>query len=115
MKYAGEEWLVHEMRSSIVAVDELVSHSDGPTNGVCKFDAGNLSLLLQGNVYEGYACNAVTGYISTAAIREIEYAVRSRILELLIELENLVPAASEVMIGNLRGNQVDASGTVADF
>jgi hypothetical protein len=55
-------------------------------------------LLLQGNVYEDMACNAISGDISVVAMREIKQSVRSRILELTIELEKRVPEAIEVTL-----------------
>jgi hypothetical protein len=70
-----------------------------------------LILLLQGKVYEGYACNDVTGSIGVTQLRELQHAVRSRILELLIELEKSVPGASQISIGNDQSNS-DQSGKV---
>ena len=96
-KFAGEKWNRHEMRQSIAAVDDLLASSkDG---GWLHIDAANLILLLQGKVYEGYACNAVSGTIPRAALAEIRHAVRSRVLELTIELEKAVPEATTIAVG----------------
>jgi len=57
------------------------------------------TLLLQGNVYPDYACNAVTGNISRSALAAIRHSVRSRLLELTIELEKSIPEASAVTLG----------------
>ena len=94
-KHAGEGWTKYEVRESIAAVDEMVKKnaSDGGSFGI---DASNLILLLQGKVYEGYACNDVSGSISPTAFYEIQQTVRSRILELTIELERSVPGAAHV-------------------
>jgi hypothetical protein len=61
-------------------------------------NASNLILLLQGKVYEGWACNEVTANMSPVAPREIVQAVRARILELTIALEKRVPEAVEVTL-----------------
>jgi RNase P protein component len=96
-KFAGEKWTRHEMRQSIAAVDDLLaSAKDG---GSFNINAANLILLLQGKVYEDYACNSVTGTVSRAALAEIRHAVRSRLLELMIALERSVPEASTIVIG----------------
>lgn len=96
-KFAGEKWNRHEMRQSIAAVDDLLASSkDG---GSLHIDAANLILLLQGKVYGGYACNAVSGTIPRAALAEIRHAVRSRVLELTIELEKAVPEATTIAVG----------------
>ena len=62
-------------------------------------DASNLILRLQGKVYKDYACRSVTGILSKAALAELQYAVRSKILELTIELEKQIPLAANVEVG----------------
>jgi len=106
-KHAGEGWTKYEVRESIAAVDEMVKKnaSDGGSFGI---DASNLILLLQGKVYEGYACNDVSGSISPTAFYEIQQAVRSRILELTIELERSVPGAAHVAFGTTNAEKKDA-------
>jgi hypothetical protein len=96
-KYAGAHWTSYQIRQSVSSIDELVSAND--KSGVLHIDAANLILLLQGNVYEGYACNSASGQISKASLVEIQNAVRTRALELTIQIEKSVPAASVVAIG----------------
>lgn len=111
-KFAGESWTTYQMRQSIAAVDEFVNASKD-SGGTLSINASNLILLLQGNVYENYACNEVTGMISVAQLRELQHAVKSRILELLIELESSIPAASQISIGNETATPApDQSGKV---
>lgn len=105
-KYAGDSWTKYEVRESITAVDEVVKKSaDGGSFGI---DASNLILLLQGKVYDGYACNDVSGSISPTAFYEIQQTVRSRILELTIELEKSVPGAMHVAFGTKAANKSEA-------
>jgi hypothetical protein len=96
-KFAGEKWNRHEMRQSIAAVDDLLASSKDV--GSPHIDAANLILLLQGKVYEGYACHAVSGTIPRTALAEIRHAVRSRVLDLTIELEKAVPEATTIAVG----------------
>lgn len=106
-KHAGETWTKYEVRESIAAVDEMVKKNaaDGGSFGI---DASNLILLLQGKVYDGYACNDVSGSISPTAFYEIQQAVRSRILELTIELERSVSGATHVAFGTSSAEKKDA-------
>lgn len=105
-KFAGEGWVQKEVRQGVAAIDELLeSTADG--DGSLSIDASNLILLLQGKVYPEYSCNSVTGTVSRSAIKDLQHAVRTRVLELTIELERSVPAAAEVMLDG-------ASGTVAN-
>ena len=96
-KYAGEGWTKHEVRESIAGVEELLKMS--AESGSLGIDASNLILLLQGKVYKDYACNDISGTISRTAIAEIQQSVRSRILELTLELEKSIPAAAHVSFG----------------
>lgn len=105
-KFAGKSWTRYEIRESIAAVDELVrSSADGGSLGI---DASNLILLLQGKIYEGYACNDISGSISRTALSEIQQAVRSRILELTLELEKSIPAAAHVTFGAQKNQETNS-------
>lgn len=98
-KFAGKQWIKHEIRDGIAAIDELV-RSSAEGGGTLGVDASNLILLLQGKVYADYACNGIQGTISRAALTELQYAVRSRILELTLELEKSIPAATDITFGS---------------
>lgn len=96
-EHAGEAWTNYEVRESIAGVEELLKMS--VESGSLGIDASNLILLLQGKVYEDYACNDINASISRTAIAEIQQSVRSRILELTLELEKSIPAAAHVSFG----------------
>ena len=97
-KYAGDKWINIEIRESISAVDDLVKSSSGD-NGSLGIDASNLILLLQGKIYPQYSCVDIRATISRTALAEIRQAVRSRILELTIEVEKAIPDAAQVTFG----------------
>ena len=56
-------------------------------------------LLLHGKIYKNYACISVVGEISRSALVGIQNSVRTKVLELTIELEKSVPAAAEINLG----------------
>ncbi|WP_372876729.1 AbiTii domain-containing protein [Spongiibacter marinus] len=96
-KYAGEKWVKIDVRESIAAVDSMVRKTaDGGAFGI---DASNLILLLQGKIYEDYSCASIDASVSPTAFGEIIQAVRSRVLELTLELERTIPAAAHVSFG----------------
>ena len=97
-QYAGDKWVNIEIRESIAAVDELVKNSS-EGSGHLGIDASNLILLLQGKVYKDYSCIDIRASISPTSLAEIRQAVRSRILELTIELEKAIPEAAKVEFG----------------
>lgn len=84
------------MRASVAAVDDLAEQNR--SGGSLQIEASNLILLLQGKVYEDYACNSVSGTISRAALVEILNSVRARALELTIKLEKSIPSAAEITV-----------------
>ena len=98
-KYAGKQWTKCEIRESIAAIDELVRNS-ADKDGTLGIEASNLILLLQGKVYPEYSCVDIQSTISRAAMTELLYAVRSRILELTLELEKSIPSSTEITFGS---------------
>lgn len=105
-KIAGDSWTKYQVRESISVVDEMVKNSgDGGSLGI---DASNLILILQGKVYKGYSCYDISGSISPTEFYEIQQTVRSRILELTIELEKSVPGAIHVAFGSSVSDKKEA-------
>jgi len=96
-QHAGEKWTKYEVRQSIAAIGDLLKRSTKA--GSLQIDSSNLILLLQGKIYEGYACNEIKGSVSESELSGIQQAVRSRILELTLELEKSIPAAAQVSHG----------------
>ena len=96
-KFAGEPWANHRCRQSISSIDSLISDAKG--DGSLSIDASNLILALQGKFYPSDSIISVTGSLSVAEMIEIQSAVRSRILELTIELEKETPFAADIVIG----------------
>ena len=97
-QYAGKHWTKYEIRQGVASIDELIA-SSAKGSGSLQINAANLILLLQGNIYEKYACNSVTGTLSAAALVEVQNAIRARVLELTIQIEKTVPASAEIAIG----------------
>lgn len=110
-KLAGEQWVNHRVRESIAGVQDM-ANSEGSQAGI---NASNLILLLQDNVYEGYACNSVTGRLSQLAFKEIVQSVRSRVLEFTIELEKEIPASVDVTIQNTVESVQNSASTVTQI
>lgn len=90
---AGENWKTHTMRYSAASIDTLIGEGEG-----LSLDLSDLALLIQGKVYEDMACNQLVGYISNVSIVEVANAIRSRLLDLTIEIERNIPEAAGVSI-----------------
>lgn len=113
-KFAGKRWNRYEIRQSIAAVDELLATSS-KGSGTLTINAANLILLLQGKVYEDYACNDVTGTLSRASLAELRHSVRSRILELTIELEKSIPEAGKIALGKVDTDPLKSSAVATQI
>ncbi|HDT6566809.1 TPA: hypothetical protein QFT01_002998 [Enterobacter cloacae] len=105
--FANDSWNNYSVRESIAAVDELVKVS--AKGGSLGINASNLILLLQGKIYEDYACNDISGNISVVSLSEISQAVRNRVLELTIEFEKSIPAAAHITFGTQGMDKDNAS------
>jgi hypothetical protein len=110
-KFAGDHWTPIGMRESMAAIDDLLSKSEG--GGGIGIDASNLILLLQDKIFEGSAISSVTGRISATGLREIQNAVRTRILELTMKLEKEVPGSGDVTISKPLVTRADITEKVA--
>lgn len=94
-KYAGAQWTTLQMRENIAAIEELISSSRMNGDSLV-LDFANLILLLQGNIYKDYACNSITGQIGASALVELQSAVRTRALELTIQIERQMPEVASL-------------------
>lgn len=109
-KHAGEKWTHHKVRESIATVQEMAG--SGKTFGI---NVSNLILLLQGKVYEDWACNSIIAEMSPVSVQEIVQTVRARILELTIELEKRVPDAVEVTLQQVISKTPERAATVTQI
>ena len=97
-KFAGDSWTRYQLRQSVAAIDQLLASVENGKGGLA-LDASNLILRLQGKVYPDFSCISVTGSVSASALAEMRNSVRTRILELTIELEKSVPEAATIEMG----------------
>ena len=79
-KLAGKQWTKFDMRRSIAPVDALASGE----GGMLSIDASNLMQAFQGKVDPDFSCISVEGEIPKTTMREIQNAVRNRVLELTV-------------------------------
>lgn len=100
-KYAGRAWVKYSVRESIAAVDKMLKAEEFGSSGF-QIDASNLLLMLQGKIYPNYSCIEITGSLSAVGFYEIRQSVKSKILELTVELEKSVPEALSVTFGTSR-------------
>lgn len=95
-KYAGPQWTSFEVRESVSAIDDLIASGE---KGTLTINASNLILLLQGHVYEDYACNSVVGTVARSTLVGLQNNVRARVLELTIQIEKSIPSVGNIALG----------------
>jgi hypothetical protein len=104
-KHAGEQWTKRRVKEGVSAIDDLIK--SGQESGVIGLDCSNLILILQGKIYEDYACNDIRGSISRSSLIQIQNEVKSRALELTIELEKSLPVAAEIVLEPEKSDGID--------
>ena len=96
---AGDEWLSHDERQSVSALEDLLTESAARGVNPEIPSAANLAMLLSGQVFPGMGCHAVHGVISRASLVSLLSSVRTRVLELTLEIEKTVPGATDIAAG----------------
>lgn len=109
-RFCGEGWTTYGMRQSVAAIDSLLAGDD---DGTLSLDASNLILALQGKIYPNMACNSVTGTLTKAALVELQYTVRSKILELTLQIEKTIPTAIDVTVSSKEQLSADEQTAVS--
>ena len=110
---AGKQHITMQVRQSIAEIDELVARTKSKKRGTLVVPgANNLMLLLQDRVYEGYACNQVIGEVSVSALASIQSVVRSRLMDLTLEFENIAGASSITVGPNDQAGHSDQADIV---
>jgi hypothetical protein len=104
-EHAGEQWTKRRVKEGVSAIDDLVKSAH--ESGTIGLDCSNLILILQGQIYEDYACNNIRGTISRSSLIQIQNEVKSRALELTIELEKSLPAAAEIVLEPEKSESID--------
>lgn len=92
-KHVGEEFLTYQERRGVVAVDHLVRENTSK-NGTVSFPVPDFIPRLHGKIYQGIACNGVTGVVSILDFANLVFSVRKRVMDLTIKLEKSVPASA---------------------
>lgn len=104
-EHAGEQWTKRRVKEGVSAIDDLVKSAQ--ESGTIGLDSSNLILILQGKIYEDYACNDIRGTISRSSLIQIQNEVKSRALELTIELEKSLPAAADIVLEPEKSESID--------
>lgn len=112
-KLVGKQSVTMRVRQSIAEVDELVTRTKLKKRGTLVVPGANdLMLVLQGKVYPEYACNQVIGEVSVSALASIQSVVRSRLMDLTLEFENIAGASSITVGSNDQPGQTNQAGVV---
>ena len=95
-RLAGMQWVLHQMREPLAEIEHLIQRSyQDIESSLTLGGSANLIALLQGKVYRGMVCHDVTGTIPENALVNIQSVVRSRIMDLTIQLEAAIGSNSD--------------------
>ena len=96
-KFAGDHWVTLKIRESAAAVENMASQSDG-----LHLDLANLMVVLRGKVYPDYMPAQIVGYVSQTLLIETSNAIRTRLLEITIEIASKIPSAEGVELTSIK-------------
>ena len=92
----GEEWVTHKLADSAASIEQMARAENG-----LKLDLSNLMLLIRGKVYPGYEPAQLVGLISQASLIETSNAIRTRLLEITIEIAKNIPSAESADLSTI--------------
>lgn len=96
--FAGEDWLTSKTRSSVAEIENLLG-SASKSGTFQMSNSANLILLLNGKVFPEYSCMEVQGHVGKSQMSAILNSVRSKVLDLVIKIENELPQAADIGVG----------------
>lgn len=95
-KFAGEDWLTMKIRESAAAVENMANQENG-----LHLDLANLMVVLRGKVYPEYEPAQIVGYVSQTSVIEASNAIRTKLLEITIEIATKIPSAEGVELASI--------------
>lgn len=95
-KFAGEDWITNKFRESAAAVEMMASEENG-----VYLDLSNLILILRGKVYPDLEPARIVGFVSQILLIDMSNAIRTRLLEITMEIANKIPNAAGVELTSI--------------
>ena len=95
-KFAGEDWLTMKIRESAAAVENMANQKNG-----LHLDLANLMVVLRGKVYPEYEPAQIVGYVSQTSVIGASNAIRTKLLEITIEIAAKIPSAEGVELASI--------------
>lgn len=94
---AGNDWVRYSIREGIGSIEHIMNSNKHGENGL---DAGNLKILLENKMYQGFTCLDAMGTFDSGSFSRIHHTVRAKCLDLALELERTIPAISDIKVGS---------------
>lgn len=92
-KYISKDALQHNLHQSISGIERLIEMDE---TGVLTASISDYALRLQGHIYPDFNCITVNSKISVSTVSGIITTVRSKLLDLTLEIEKRMPEARNV-------------------
>ncbi len=97
-KLAGKTWVEHQIRQPLAEIEHLIQRRkvEGPEAQVMLSGSANLIPLLRDRVFSGMHCQGVAGLVPDNAFVTVQAVLRSRILDIMLKLEDYRPFGPRV-------------------
>ena len=96
---AGEDWITKKFQESAAAVEKMANEKDG-----IHLDLSNLIFILRGKVYPDFEPTQIVGFVSQTLLIQMSNAIRTKLLEITIEIANKIPNAEGVELTSIQHN-----------
>lgn len=97
---AGNEWVSYKIRDSLPLIDSMLDRYDSNEGSFEVANASNLILKLQGKIYPGMSIISIRCKIDSIAFTRVQTAVRIKVQDLVLRLEEEFPEVADITVGN---------------
>jgi hypothetical protein len=110
-EHAGEGWLNYHVREPLASLEPIIAKLNSPSkdNGNYGLPCADLKLILQNKIYERIPLVEIRSEFNPIVFIKTKSTVRSKLLDLTLELENMIPEAAEIEVSSLHETpEIDA-------
>lgn len=102
-KFSGNEWVSYKIRDSLPLIDSMLDRYDSNEGSFEVANASDLILILQDKIYPDMSIVSIRCKIDSIAFTRVQTAVRIKVQDLVLRLEEEFPEVSGITIGSSSG------------
>lgn len=100
---AGNEWVSYKIRDSLPLIDSMLERYDSKEGSFEVANASDLILILQDKIYPSMSILSIRCKIDSIAFTRVQTAVRIKVQDLALRLEEEFPEVADITVGRNSG------------